>query len=41
MGAYRNKESRTSAAADERAKIPFELAHYIGQVFHPGEERVA
>lgn len=37
----RTKESHTSAAAAERAKIPFELAHYIGQVFHPGEERVA
>lgn len=40
MGEYRKKESRTSAAQSERAKIPFELAHYIGQVFHPGEERV-
>lgn len=39
--ALRNKESRTSGAQAERAKIPFELAHYIGQVFHPGEERVA
>lgn len=39
--ALRNKESRTSASQADRAKIPFELAHYIGQVFHPGEERVA
>lgn len=40
--------ARFSSKSDARreasaliAKIPFELAHYIGQVFHPGEERVA
>lgn len=33
---HRPKESMSSTARAERAKIPFELALYIGQVFHPG-----
>lgn len=30
---YRKKESRTSGAAAERAKIPFDIADYIGRCF--------
>lgn len=34
---YRHKETRSSGMAAWRAKIPFELALHIGEIFHPGE----
>lgn len=34
---YRKKESRSSSAVAERAKVPFEIAYHIGRVFHPGD----
>jgi hypothetical protein len=35
LGIYRDKQSRSSSARLERARVPFELARHIARVFRP------